>query len=140
MVMTTNERLELAYVETSGYRAGACNIGPMEIRRRQVGAAVALIGTIALAALLVLVDAPWILGLVLAIPLAGTIISIEQVRRRFCVAFGLSGLRNLGERGDLESVGDEADRRADRRTALEIILTGVVLGGVIAVLFSLIAL
>ena len=142
MVMTTiDERLELAYVDgMSGYRAGACNIGPMEVRRRSKAAIVAILGTIALAVLLVLADAPRTLGLVLALPLAGTIISIEQVRRRFCVAFGLSGLRNLGERDDLHSVEDEADRRADRRTAASIVATGVIVGVLIAVVFSLVAL
>ncbi len=104
--------------EPTGYRPGACNIGPEEIARRRragltgVGIAVAIgLGLVALGA------PAW--ARVLVFPfLAGGLISLEQARRRFCVAFAMGGVRNFGPIGPRDEVTDDADRASDRRAAL----------------------
>lgn len=100
------------------YRAGSCNIGPAEIARRrrlgllELGAAALLAG-----GLLVIGAPPWTRLAVWPL-LAGAFTTLEQVRRRFCVAFGLAGMRNFGPLGHPERVEDAEARAADRRSAI----------------------
>ena len=101
------------------YRAGACNIGPEEIaQRRRMGLAFLVIA-IVLALALVAVDAPALLRIAIWPPLAAAFTTLEQVRRRFCVAFGMAGVRNFGpEVGHAQRIEDAEARASDRRTAL----------------------
>jgi hypothetical protein len=100
------------------YRAGACNIGPEEIaRRRRSGLAGVAIAAV-MAVVLVAIGAPPWLRLVVFPILAGSLISLEQARRHFCVGFALAGIRNFGPLGSPQAVDDLADRAADRRAAL----------------------
>ncbi len=101
------------------YVAGACNIGPWEIRRRRTTAIAAFIGAGALFALLVAIGAPPWTRLVLLLPLWGGAISWLQARRHFCVAYAMGGLANFGD-GDAarRSVVDPVQRAADRRATV----------------------
>ncbi len=102
------------------YRPGACNIGPQEIAYRRRSGYVGLAITAVLAVALVLVDAaPW-LRLLVFLPLAGALVSLEQARRHFCAGFALAGIRNFGtrDRGRGQAVEDAAARAIDRRAAL----------------------
>ncbi len=101
------------------YVAGACNIGPWEIRRRRMSAIAAFAGAIVLFAVLVALGAPAWTRLVLIAPLWGGAISWLQARRQFCVAYAMGGLANFGdgEAGRL-SIVDPVQRAADRRTTL----------------------
>ncbi len=105
----------------TAYRAGVCNIGPQEIARRRRAGLVAIGIAAAVAVALVVVDAPAILRLLVFPPLASGLVSLEQVRRRFCVGFALAGLRNFGPLGSPDRVTDDADLAADRRAALRMI-------------------
>lgn len=105
-------------VGQGGYRPGACNIGPAEIARRRRIGLLQLGAAIGLAAVLVVIDAPAWARVALWPLLAGAFVTLEQVRRRFCVAFGLAGVRNFGPLGRPERVEDERARTADRRSAI----------------------
>jgi len=93
-----------------------CNIGPGELRRRRdaaIAAATAL-GAGLLAIVTGLIP-PWIAPYLA--PLAGAVvITFLQVRMRFCVAFGLSGLVGMGEQPGATRV-DPALRAGHRRRA-----------------------
>lgn len=119
------------------YRAGACNIGPAEIARRRRAGLTGLAAAVGLAALLLVIDAPAWTRLAVALPLAGGLISLEQVRTRFCVGFAFAGLRNFGALGDEERVVDPAERAADRRAAIRLMVPPALLGFAIAVAFAL---
>ena len=115
--------MQIEYANDQGsYRAGACNIGPAEIARRRRGGIAAVGIAFALAVVLVAIGAPWWTRLIVFAPLAGGLISLEQVRRHFCVGFAMAGIRNFGALGSPDKVADATDRSADRRSAL--ILTG----------------
>ena len=43
-----------------------------------------------------------------------------QSRKRFCLAYGFAGTFNFGNLGKLSKVSDQADRAADRNTAVRI--------------------
>jgi hypothetical protein len=100
------------------YVAGACNIGPAEIARRRRIGLLELAAALGLAAVLVVIGAPAWARLGVWPLLAGAFITLEQVRRRFCVAFGLAGVRNFGPLGHPQRVEDDRARAADRRAAI----------------------
>ena len=105
--------------ERGEYRAGACNIGPEEIAQRRRMGLVFLAIVIGLAVVLVAVDAPAWMRIAIWPPLAAAFTTLEQVRRRFCVAFGMAGVRNFGpEVGKAQRIEDHEARATDRRTAL----------------------
>jgi hypothetical protein len=101
-----------------GYRAGACNIGPEEIARRRRGGLVSVAIAALIGLALLALDAPTWSRLLVFPFLASGLVSLEQVRRRFCVGFAMAGLRNLGQLGTEQRVEDAGDRAADRRAAL----------------------
>jgi hypothetical protein len=105
-------------VDQGDYRPGACNIGPAEIARRRRIGLLQLGAALGLAAVLVVIDAPAWARLGVWPLLAGAFITLEQVRRRFCVAFGMAGVRNFGPLGHPERVEDDRARAADRRAAI----------------------
>ena len=117
-----------------GYVAGACNIGPYEIRRRRqsalVGVAIAAVVLVALIAL----DLPAWTRLVVLFPAWGAATTWLQARRRFCVGFAMAGITNFGDDdGSRQSIVDPAQRAADRRKSMELIRDGFVIGLIVAV-------
>jgi hypothetical protein len=118
------------------YRAGACNIGPEEIAQRRRMGLVFLAVAVGLAALLLAIDAPGWIRIAIWPPLAVAVITLEQVRRRFCVAFGMAGLRNFGpEVGQAQHIEDDDARATDRRTALVMVVYCSVAAAVVTALF-----
>jgi hypothetical protein len=101
------------------YRAGACNIGPEEVAQRRRMGLVFLAIAVGLALLLLAIDAPAWLRIAIWPPLAAAFTTLEQVRRRFCVAFGMAGVRNFGPQvGHAQRIEDDEARATDRRTAI----------------------
>lgn len=123
--------------DMAGYRAGACNIGPAEIARRRRAGLLAVAVAVALAIFLVVIDAPTILRLLVLPPLAGGIISLEQARRRFCVAFAAAGFQNFDALGSEARIEGASDRALDRRAALVMVLQGTLVAAAITAVFVL---
>lgn len=104
------------------YVAGACNIGPWEIRRRRLTAIAAFGAAAVLFAVLVAIGAPSWTRLVLLLPLWGGAISWLQARRHFCVAYAMGGFANFGDgEGTRRSVVDPVQRAADRRATVVLV-------------------
>ena len=115
-------------VPGQGYVAGACNIGPWEIRRRRLGALAGFGTALALLALLVGLGAPAWARLVVLLPAWGGAVSWLQARRRFCVAYGVAGLSNFtDDEGGRTHVVDEAQRDLDRQASLGLLRDGLLL-------------
>ena len=117
-----------------GYRAGACKIGPAEIRaRRRSGHVALLAGVVLLVALLVLrVDPAW--RLLLFVPAAGSASGYLQAAMRFCANYGWRGVFNFGDRiRDTTAVPDRDAAAADRRVALRIALMSAAIGLLVAI-------
>jgi hypothetical protein len=114
-----------------------CNIGPEEIARRRRSAIVATVVTAFAAAALVGIHAPPVARLLIWPLATAAAVTWLQVVHRFCVAFGALGLENFGRLGAEVHV-DPAQRAADRRRALQVILEGGVIG--LAVTFAVLVL
>jgi len=115
--------VQISYQDQGTYQAGACNIGPAEIARRRRAGLFGVGLALGIAVVLVAIDAPaWARFAVFPF-LAGGLVSLEQVRRRFCVGFALAGIRNFGPLGGATAVTSATDRATDRRTALVMVAT-----------------
>ncbi len=118
-----------AGVPDPAYRPGECNIGAAEVAVRRRFAILATAGTLGLEALLVAVRAPRPVRAVVGLPAAGAVIAIQQVRRRFCVAFGSRGVYNVaGPVGQVTPISDAAAIAADRRRVRTIVVQGTAVG------------
>jgi hypothetical protein len=104
------------------YIPGSCNLGKEEIRRRQLVAILGLVLSVSTFAGLVGSDAPASARWGMFVPLMVFSIGFIQSRRKFCLAYGFMGTFNLGKLGDLSRVQSPEDRRADRKTALSILV------------------
>ena len=120
---------------SSEYVAGSCNIGKGEIRRRQT---VALIGLF-----LVFFSASTILGtdqsrsvrLSIFLPAMIFAVGFIQARKKFCLAYGLAGTFNFGNLGSISKVQSEEDKKADRKTAINIFVQSALLAVAITLVF-----
>ena len=118
--LATASPLASASAEPSdGYVAGACNIGPWEIRRRRTFAIVGLVLAAVVLAVLLAVDAPRAARLVLILPLWGGLFSWLQARRRFCAGFAVAGIFNFGAGDETrQAIRDDEAHRADMLAVL----------------------
>ena len=120
------------------YQPGVCNIGPAEIRRRQVGAVIGTIVTIVVAAAIFALGLPHPVRLLIGLPAAAAIVGWLQAVLRFCVGFARLGVFNFGDIGPMEHIADAAAHRADQRRAAQMIgvslLGGLAIGIVAALL------
>ena len=116
---------------TYSYIPGTCNLGKAEIRRRQFVALLGLILTISSFTGLIAAEATQSARFTLFVPLLVFSIEFVQSRKRFCLAYGLMGTFNLGKLGDLTRVQSPEDRKADRKTAIGILLQSAALAAVL---------
>lgn len=102
------------------YEAGQCNIGPAEIARRRRAGYAGLAAAVGVTLFLILIAAPPITRLAVALPLAVGFSGLIQAHLRFCANYGWRGIRNLGAIGEAERVDDGRDRALDRTRSLQI--------------------
>lgn len=122
----------------SEYLAGACNIGPAEIKRRRQGA---LIGAILFAfttLLFVITNAPTSTRLLIFIPALLFTVGIIQSRRKFCVAYGFLGVFSFEKLGATRKITMNQDLKADRKYATKLLLQSVFTAAVLTALVALI--
>ena len=113
------------------YIPGSCNLGKQEIRRRQLVALIGLLLTVSSLIGLITTDAPNSARWGLFVPLMVFSVGFIQSRKKFCLAYGFMGTFNLGKLGDLSRVQSPEDRKADRKTALAILMQSAGLAFVI---------
>jgi hypothetical protein len=119
------------------YQPGACNIGPAEIAYRRRWGHAGLVVTLVTLAVLLWSGAPPLVRFLVALPAAGTAVGYLQAWLRFCAAYGLMGVFNFGRLRDAHRVVDPAARARDRMKALQIVLGGAVIGGLVGLAAAL---
>ena len=124
----------------SNYQPGVCNIGPGEIRIRQIVALLGAVLTIISAVTIIKTHAPRASRVGIFIPAMVFSVGWIQSRKKFCLAFGLMGTFNFGKLGQLSKVADKEDRARDRATAMGILSQAIVLAIAITGLVLLIPL
>lgn len=125
---------------TYSYVPGTCNLGKAEIRRRQVVALIGAVLTLSSFAGLLAADTANSARWSLFAPLMVFSIGFIQSRKKFCLAYGLMGTFNLGKLGDITRVQSPEDRKADRKTAITILLQSALLALALTALFVILPL
>ena len=121
----------------SNYQAGACNIGPSEIKRRRQGALVGAILFAITTILFVVTDASTTTRLVTFIPALLFAVGMIQSKRRFCVAYGFMGVFSFEKLGDTKKVTVNQDLKADKKYAVKLLLQSVAIAIVLTALVIL---
>jgi hypothetical protein len=125
---------------SSEYIPGSCNIGTGEIRRRQSVALFGFFLTVFSITTLLATDQNKSARLSIFIPAMIFSVGFIQSRSKFCLAYGLAGTFNFDRLGNISKVGSAADRTADRKTAVLILIKSVALAALITAIFFVIPL
>ncbi len=120
---------------SSEYIPGTCNIGKGEIRRRQLVALFGIFLTVSSATALLATDQPRSSRLSIFVPALVFSIGFVQSRSKFCLAYGLAGTFNFERLGKISRVQSTEDRKADRKTAIVILLKSAALAAFITAVF-----
>ena len=120
---------------SSEYVAGSCNIGKGEIKRRQIVALFGIFLTISSATALLATDQSRSSRFSIFIPALVFSIGFVQSRSKFCLAYGLAGTFNFDRLGKISKVQSAQDRKADRKTAIMIMLKSAALAAIITAVF-----
>jgi hypothetical protein len=122
------------------YIPGSCNIGKGEIRRRQLVALIGIFLTFSSATALLATNQSRTNRLSIFIPALIFSIGFVQARSKFCLAYGLAGTFNFERLGRISRVQSKQDRKADRKTAIIILLKSAALAVLITALFFILPL
>ena len=120
---------------SSEYVAGSCNIGKGEIRRRQTVALIGLFLIFFSASTILGTEQPRSVRLSIFLPAMIFSVGLIQARKKFCLAYGLAGTFNFGRLGSITKVQSEQDKKADRKTAINIFVQSALLAGAITLVF-----
>lgn len=119
--MSSEDRVS-ASSQTGSYTPGVCNIGKEEVKIRKKRLVVSFIAVIVFTYLSFdRADSSWMKVFLFISSFACVLIYIE-VRRKFCVIFGLAGYFNFGKPGKTEKVTNKDFLVKDRQRVLRIIL------------------
>ena len=122
------------------YIPGSCNIGKGEIRRRQLVALIGIFLTFSSAMALLATNQSRTNRLSIFIPALIFSIGFVQARSKFCLAYGLAGTFNFERIGKISRVQSVQDRKADRKTAIIILLKSAALAALITAIFFILPL
>lgn len=122
------------------YIPGSCNIGKGEIRRRQLVALIGIFLTFSSATALLATNQSRTNRLSIFIPALIFSIGFVQARSKFCLAYGLAGTFNFERIGKISRVQFVQDRKADRKTAIIILLKSTALAALITAIFFILPL
>jgi len=117
------------------YIPGTCNLGKDEIRSRQMVALFGLFLTTSSVIGILVADQGRSVRFSIFIPAMIFSVGFVQSRSKFCLAYGLAGTFNFEGLGKISRVDSVEDRRADRKTAIIILLKAAALAALITVVF-----
>ena len=120
---------------SSEYIAGVCNIGKGEIRRRQFVALIGIFLIATTATTLLATDQVRSARISIFLPAMIFSVGFIQSQKKFCLAYGLAGTFNFGKLGNITKVQSAEDRKADRKTAMGILVQAVFLAVAITGVF-----
>ncbi len=115
-------------IEINQYKAGQCNIGPIEIKRRYRIGFAGLILMILFILFAELSGIPKLWKLLLFIPAYFTLSGFIQAWNKFCYVYGFKGVFSMEGRKIFPRVKDEQNLEQDRKKVFQI-LAYVIIGG-----------
>lgn len=137
LLLLLEQAVEYLYMSET-YNPGVCNIAGPEIKHRKNtygwgGAAVSL----ALFTILSFLDLSPPYYVILAIPVYTSVMGFLQAKEKFCVWYGMNGVKNMSdEAGETQEIIGEMNRRKDRQKASSIRQKAFVYTAIITVLLA----
>ena len=125
-------------LKTPNYIPGSCNIGTAEVRRRKNFAILGSVFSVSSYLLLIFIQPPREVRLFIFLPLLLTTLGWLQVRRGFCLAFGIGGAFNFGNLGDATRIHRAVDRAADRKMVIKLAGQAALVAGILTLFAYLI--
>ena len=122
--------------KTPDYQPGSCNIGGPEVRRRKISGIVGGVVSIAFYLAAFSMHASKGVRALVFFPLVMATIGWYQSRRQFCLAYGMSGVFNFGNLGQVSRVQDPAQRSADRMQALKMLAQSTAVAATLALVLT----
>ncbi len=136
--MNENINNEVTPVEGDfNYLPGKCNIGIREIRRRQLIGGIGLFLTISTIFGFANHHSSRMARFSTFLPALVMSIGYLQARKKFCLAFGLSGLFNFGKLGSTKRVASIDDRKIDRDAAIRLLIQSAAMAALVTALVFL---
>ena len=120
---------------SDNYIPGVCNIGKVELEKRRQSLYMALI----FLAIIVLIPG-WfninhIWRLIVFFPVVAVTVSLMQVYFKFCVSFGLKGVFNFAESGNISKVEEPEYVKKDKEKALAMIGISIIISVIISIIY-----
>ena len=140
MVLARKE--EVITMARAAHQPGVCNIGPAEIRVRQLSALAGIVLAAAFFILLRTLEVSQAFYALEFFPVVLFTTGWNQARSRFCIYFGIRGLFNFGgltDSSSKSSIDDAAFRAADRAMALKLLGRSIILALPITAILILIS-
>jgi formate/nitrite transporter FocA (FNT family) len=125
---------------SSEYVPGSCNIGKGEIRRRQLVALFGIFLSFSSATALLATDQSRSSRISIFVPALVFSVGFVQSRSKFCLAYGFAGTFNFEKLGKISRVQSVQDRKADRKTAIIILLKSIASAAFITAVFFILPL
>ena len=122
----------------SEYISGACNIGPVEIKRRKQSAYLGGALYLVVAILLIATNASSTTRLWVFLPAMLFAIGYIQSKRKFCVAYGFLGIFNFDKLGSTTKIKLNQDLKTDRKYAIKLMVQALLLAIVLTALIAII--
>src|SRR3990167_1705006 len=121
----------------TNYIPGICNINPAEIKKRQFVGHLGLSASIAFIAMVLVGNLDWYVRLFIFFPTFVAATGYLQAKNKFCVGYAGAGKHNADD-GAVEAVTTSESLQADKRKAQTINLQSILVGVLIAALFTIV--
>jgi predicted secreted protein len=122
-------------VKEDNYIPGTCNIGNEQLQKRKKFLIKTVSATLLCIVFLQIFHLDKIWRLFMFVPFTLTIIGAQQVYFKFCYLFGLKGYYGFGEVGKAKTVTDEENIKRDKAKARKMILSSVIIGAILTVIY-----
>lgn len=110
------------------YIPGLCNIGQVEIKIRLVMCILTVITSVGLFLYFTVVSQHWFVALLFFLSISNFMLSVLQVKYRFCVKYAFDGVFNFSEFGNKQSVENSQFHKIDKQRARKFIIGSYLLG------------
>ncbi|MBK8845254.1 MAG: hypothetical protein IPO27_01360 [Bacteroidetes bacterium] len=117
----------------SPYIPGLCNIGQVEIKVRLVMCLTTAILSIGLLSFFIAFPQHWIVAVLFFLSLSNFILTLLQVKYRFCVKYAFDGVFNFSEFGNKQEVGNPQFHKIDKQRARKFIIGSYLVGLIVTI-------
>jgi hypothetical protein len=122
-------------VSEDNYIPGTCNIGNEQLQKRKRFLIKSLFATLLCILFLEVSHVDKIWRMFMFVPFTLSVIGAQQVWFKFCYIFGLKGYYGFGEVGKAKTISDAENIKRDKSKAQKMIVSSVIIGAILTVIY-----